>query len=141
MSKTLVAIPVMAAVIFVAQAAAQTQAPPAGQSPPSGAQTPAPQTPAPQEDRIVRGEVGSIDPAGTAITLTDGTKLVTPPGASIRPGVLKEGMTVIASYKEENGEKVMSELAVADPSASPPTEPRSPGEPSPAPPPASPKRQ
>jgi hypothetical protein len=113
---------------------AQTQAPPAEHRPPPAAGTPA------AKDKIVQGEVRSIHPAGTEITLTDGTRLVVPPGAALRPGVLAEGMTVIASYMEENGEKVLTELAVKEPSASPPTGPRSPGGPSTAPPSAPPKR-
>lgn len=93
------------------------------------------------QEQEVEGQVRSIDPSGTAITLTDGTRLVTPPGAAIKPGALTEGATVIASYREENGQKVMTELVVKEPAASPPTEPRSsPGGPPAAPPSDSPKR-
>jgi hypothetical protein len=50
-------------------------------------------------------------------------------------------MTVIASYREENGEKVMTELAaVEEPSASPPTDPSLPATPPTAPPRNSPPR-
>lgn len=107
MSQTLVAAMVTASVVVAAEAQAQTPAPPAGQD---------------SQQKVVQGQVKSIDPAGTEITLTDGTRLLTPPGRSLRPGVLIEGMTVIASYREENGEKVMTELAVEKPPASPPTE-------------------
>lgn len=122
--KTLVAILVMISVTFVAETMAQTQAPPAEQKP----------------EKIVKGQVRSIDPAGTAITLIDGTRLLAPPGAVLRPGALTEGMTVIASYQEENGAKVLTELAVDEPSASPPADRRFPTDPSPAPPRDSPKR-
>jgi hypothetical protein len=115
MSQALVAAMVMASVLVAAEAQPQTPAPPAGQDP---------------QQKIVQGEVRSIDPAGTGITLTDGTRLLTPPGRSLRPGVLTEGMTVIASYREENGEKVMTELAVEKSPASPPTDPRRPATPS-----------
>jgi hypothetical protein len=135
MLKILGAILMMGSVTFVAETMAQTQAPPAGQRPPP----PAAGTPAAKE-KIVQGEVKSVHPEGTEITLTDGTRLVAPPGAALRPGVLAEGMTVIASYREENGEKVLTELAVTEPSASPPTGPRSPGGPSTAPPSDPPKR-
>src|SRR6267142_1985572 len=56
------------------------------------------------------------DDAGTRseITLSDGTKLVTPPGSALRPGVVTEGMVVVASYREENGAKVLTGLAVKD---------------------------
>jgi hypothetical protein len=121
--KTLAAILVMASVTIVVEAVAQTQAPPAGQRPPPGAQLP------PGEDQIIEGEVRSIDPSGTEITLTDGTRLITPPGATLKPGVLTEGMKVIASYREHKGNKVLTELALKEPSASPPTEPRAPAAP------------
>jgi hypothetical protein len=114
--KTVVAILVITSAAFVTEATAQT--PPAEQ----------------QSEKIVKGEVRSIAPDGTSITLMDGTELVTPPGVSLRPGALAEGMAVIASYREENGAKVMTELALDDqPSASPPANRRSPTEPSPAP--------
>ena len=100
---------ILASVTFVAEAVAQTQVPPpAGQSsPPTGAQTPAQ-----GEEKTVEGQVASVDSSRTEVTLTDGTKLVTPLGVAIRPGVLTEGMTVVASYTEENGEKVLIEIAV-----------------------------
>ena len=110
MFQMLVAATVLASVVVVAEAAAQTHAPPVGQD----------------NEKIVQGQVGSIDPTGTGITLTDGTRLLTPPGRSLRPGALTEGMSVIASYREENGEKVMTELAVEEPSASPATPPTAP---------------
>jgi hypothetical protein len=88
----------------------------------------------------VQGQVKSINPAGTELTLTDGTRLLAPQGATITPGAVTEGMTVIASYREENGDKVMTELAVEKPSASPPVDPGRPAEPSPAPPRNAPKR-
>ena len=122
--KTLAAILVMASVTITVEAVAQTQAPPAGQRPPPGVQLP------PGEDKIIEGEVRSIDPSGREITLTDGTRLVAPPGAALKPGVLSEGMKVIASYREHNGDNVLTELALKEPSASPPTEPKAPGAPS-----------
>ena len=65
--KTLAAILVMASVTIAVEAVAQTQAPPAGQRPPPGIQLP------PGEDKIIEGEVRSIDPSGTEITLTNGS--------------------------------------------------------------------
>jgi hypothetical protein len=96
---------ILASVTLVAEAGAQTQVPP----PRIGEQTPAQGA-----EKTVEGQVGSVDSSRTAITLTDGTKLVTPPGATIRPGALVEGMIVIASYREENGEKVLTEITVKD---------------------------
>jgi hypothetical protein len=95
---------IAASVTLAAESEAQTQVPPR-----SGEQTPAQRA-----EKTVEGQVGSVDSSRTAITLTDGTKLVTPPGATIRPGALIEGMIVIASYREENGEKVLTEITVKD---------------------------
>jgi Protein of unknown function (DUF1344) len=109
---------ILASVTFVAEARAQTQVPPpAGQSSPPLDD----QTPARGAEKTVEGQVGSVDPSRTELTLTDGTKLVTPPGVVIRPGALTEGMIVVASYRELNGEKVMTGIAVKgkEPSGSP----------------------
>src|SRR5215510_10867525 len=114
-----IAVVVAISVIFVAEAIAQMQAPPpAGQKP----SAPGVEKPAAGDEKTIQGQVRSIDSSEREITLVNGTKLVVPEGASIRPGVLKEGTTVIASYREENGKNVLTALAVAqDPSASPPS--------------------
>lgn len=125
--KVLVAIAVaVSANFFGAEASAQRpEAPPQmGQPPSRGAETPASGA-----EKSVEGQVKSVNPSGTEITLTDGTTLVTPPGAAIRPGVLAEGSMVIASYREQNGTKVLTDLVLKEPAASPPTTPRSPAKP------------
>jgi hypothetical protein len=62
--------------------------------------------------KIVLGEVESIDESGTELTLTDGTTLLTPPGAMLRPGTLEKGALVLAMYREmENGDKILIRLA------------------------------
>jgi len=101
----------LAPAIFVAAALAQTQLPPpAGRSsPPPGATTTAPES-----ENAVEGRIENIDPSRTAITLSNGTKLVTPVGAVLKPGVVTEGMLVVASYREENGAKVLTGLTVKD---------------------------
>ena len=74
----------LAPAIFVAAALAQAQLPlPAAgrSSPPPGATTPAPES-----ENAVEGRIENIDPSRTAITLSDGTKLVTPAGAVLKPG-------------------------------------------------------
>jgi hypothetical protein len=135
--RMLVAIVVTASVAFVGQALAQTQAPPpAGQRPPPRGV----ETPLQGEEKTLEGQVSRIDPSGKEITLTDGTRLMVPSGAALKPGILTEGATVVASYREENGNKVLTGLAVKEPSASPLTEPRSPGGPPTAPPSGAPKR-
>src|SRR5262245_4179142 len=122
MLKLLLAILVSASVTLVAEAMAQTQPPPpAGQRPPP---TGAERVPT-GDEKTVQGKIGSVDPSGTAITLTDGTRLVVPQGAALKPGVVTPGAGVVATYREENGSKVLTALVVTEPSASPPTEPRS----------------
>jgi hypothetical protein len=64
------------------------------------------------EERILVGKVQSVDESRTEITLTDGTKLLTPPGSMVRPGALEEGMVVVAVYREEeNGNKILTRLS------------------------------
>jgi Protein of unknown function (DUF1344) len=115
--KMLVAIVVAtSANFFVGEALAQRpDAPPkTGQRPPpSGVETPALRA-----EKRVEGQVKSVDPSGTEITLADGTTLMTPLGTAIRPGVL-EGFTVVASYREENGRKVLTHIALKEAAASP----------------------
>ena len=61
---------------------------------------------------MVVGQVQSVDESGTELTLTDGTKLLTPPGSRLRPGVLNEGMLVVAMYREENGGKILTRISL-----------------------------
>ncbi len=64
------------------------------------------------EEKMLVGRVQSVDESGTEITLTDGTRLVTPPGARLLPGPVEQGMLVLAVYREEqNGDKVLTRLA------------------------------
>ena len=80
------------------------------------------------EEKMLVGQVQSVDETGTEITLTDGTKLLTPPGSMLRPGALEEGMVVVAMYREENGDKILTKLSLGR------------GEPAPSAPSESPKR-
>ncbi len=95
-------------------------------------------SPARGDEKKVEGQVKSVDPSGTELTLTDGTKLSTPPRTVIRSGVLSEGSIVIASYREEDGKKVLTGLAVKGADSTPGGAPRSPAQPPAAPPPGSP---
>jgi hypothetical protein len=74
------------------------------------------------EEKMLVGQVQSVDETGTKITLTDGTKLLTPPGAVVRPGALPEGAMVVAMYREENGDKILTKLSLR-PSAPVPSTP------------------
>src|SRR5207253_10730113 len=89
----------------LAQTLAQTQLPPQAErsSPPRGARTPAPES-----ANAVEGRIENVDPSRTAITLSDGTKLGMPAGAILKPGVVTEGMLLVASYEGENGAKVLT---------------------------------
>ena len=130
-NKMLIAIAVAASAnVFVAEALAQRPEapPPTGQRPPPSGR----EMPALGAEKMVEGKVKSIDPSGTEITLTDGTRLMTPQGAAIRPGALAEGSTVVASYREENGRNVLTQLALKEPATSPSTPPR-PSAPTPPP--------
>src|SRR5262245_16364914 len=92
---------------LVAPAAAAT-------APPDGPQLPNDLGQVQPQETILQGEVQSVDESGTEITLTDGTTLVTPPGATLRPGALEQGNIVIATYREENGNNVLTGLLVRD---------------------------
>ena len=92
--RTFAVLVVGASMTLATMASGQTQ------TPPPAAQKPAPssQLPAPEQEKKIEGQVKSINSARTEITLTDGTKLVAPVGAVIKPGLLDEGATVIAKY-------------------------------------------
>jgi hypothetical protein len=134
--KTFIANVLIASGALATEAIAQMQAPPpVGQRPPPIDA----ETLGRGKDKTVEGQVRSIDPLRTEIVLTDGTRLIVP-GDALRPGVLSEGATVVATYREEDGNKVLTGLVVLEPSASPSTEPRSPRESPAGPPGSSPKR-
>ena len=65
-----------------------------------------------QDKKMVVGRVQGVDETGTEVTLTDGTKLLTPPGSIVRPGALEKGTEVIAMYREENGDKILTDLTL-----------------------------
>jgi hypothetical protein len=64
------------------------------------------------DKKMVVGRVQSVDETGTEITLTDGTQLLTPPGSIVRPEALEKGTEVIAMYREENGDKILTDLTL-----------------------------
>jgi len=74
------------------------------------------------QEKMLVGQVQSVDETGTKITLTDGTKLLTPLGSVIRPRALQEGTMVVAMYLEENGDKIVTKLSLK-PSAPAPSTP------------------
>jgi uncharacterized cupredoxin-like copper-binding protein len=64
------------------------------------------------QQQMAVGQVQSVDETGTKITLTDGTKLLTPLGSVIRPRALQAGTTVVAIYLEENGDNIVTKLSL-----------------------------
>src|SRR4030095_560406 len=64
------------------------------------------------EEKMLVGQVPSGDETGSRITVKDGTKLLTPPGSVVRPGALQEGTMVVAMYREENGDKILTKLSL-----------------------------
>ena len=88
--------------LVLAQASNESGSPPAPKGSP----------PAQGEERMLVGQVQSIDDSGTELTLKDGTKLLTPPGSRFRPGLLNEGMLIVAMYREENGDKILTRISL-----------------------------
>ena len=79
------------------------------------------------EEKILVGQVLSVDQSGTRLTLKDGTTLLTPPGGMLRPGALQEGTLVVAMYQErENGDKVLTRLSLGKSEPAPATPSESP---------------
>jgi len=74
------------------------------------------------DEKMIVGHVQSVDETGTKVTLTDGTRLVTPPGSVVGPGV--RGTMVVGMYREENGNKILTKLAMgqSEPAPSTPSE-------------------
>lgn len=63
-------------------------------------------------ESVVVGQVQSVDPSRTELRLTDGTTLLTPPGARLQPEALQVGILVVAVYREqENGNKILTRLS------------------------------
>jgi len=64
------------------------------------------------DEKMLVGRVQSVDESGTELTLDDGTKLLTPPGAQLNSGALEKGMIVVAMYREEgDGRKILTSLS------------------------------
>jgi hypothetical protein len=78
------------------------------------------------QEKMLVGQVQSVDETGTQITLTDGTKLLTPLGSVIRPRALQEGTMVVAMYLEENGDKIVTKLSLKQSAPAPSTPSESP---------------
>jgi len=62
--------------------------------------------------RVAAGARRRTDARGSGAELKDGTKLLTPPGSRFRPGLLNEGMLIVAMYREENGDKILTRISL-----------------------------
>ena len=78
------------------------------------------------QEKMLVGQVQSVDETGTKITLADGTKLLTPLGSVIRPRALQQGTTVVAMYREENGDKILTKISLRQSAPVPSTPSESP---------------
>jgi hypothetical protein len=78
------------------------------------------------QEKMLVGQVQSVDETGTEITLTDGTKLLTPLGSVIRPGALQERTMVVVMYLEENRDKIVTKLSLTQSAPAPSTPSESP---------------
>jgi len=78
------------------------------------------------QEKTLVGQVQSVDETGTKITLTDGTKLLTPLGSVIRPRALQGGTMLVAMYLEENGDKIVTKLSLWQSAPAPSTPSESP---------------
>jgi len=98
----------VAPAVWTVETMAQTQKPgmPAGEK----SKAPGAEQKAPGAEQEVQGKIMSVDPSGKVVTLEDGTKLMIPDGAKVKKGDLKQGTSVKARYKEENGQKVVTRI-------------------------------
>ncbi len=62
--------------------------------------------------KTVRGSIRSVDPTSKTLTLTDGTTLTIPATIANAPAILRSGAMVIASYREEDARKVVTEIQI-----------------------------
>jgi hypothetical protein len=60
----------------------------------------------------VSGKIKSVDPAGGAVLLEDGTRLMFPGSVDVNSAALKAGATVKASIEERGGQKVVTAIQV-----------------------------
>jgi Protein of unknown function (DUF1344) len=71
------------------------------------------QTSAPAAAKTIEGKVMTVDPAGTSLTLDDGTKLTIPESVKFSRADLKPGAAVKAAYEEKDGQKILTNLEVS----------------------------
>ena len=110
----LITVMVATSATFAAQARGERQTPPpVGQT----QSTPRDGKPDLGEEKTVQGQIRSINASEREISLTNGTQFVVPLGAPVKPLLLREGTTVIASYREDSGKNVLTALAVVAPSS------------------------
>jgi Cu/Ag efflux protein CusF len=62
--------------------------------------------------QTIEGKIMTVDPSGKMVTLHDGTILMIPPDVKVKHDALKNGVTVIAVYVEQGGQKVVNSIEV-----------------------------
>ena len=77
--------------------------------------------------QTIEGKIMNVDPSGKMVTLYDGTNLMIPTDVKVKRDTLKNGVTVIATYVEQGGQKVVNSIEVH--SAEESQRPHSPGAP------------
>jgi PDZ domain-containing secreted protein len=63
-----------------------------------------------QQDMVVK--IKSVDAAGKAIVLEDGTKIMIPDSAKVTITELKPGQSVKLSYEEKDGQKTAKTITI-----------------------------
>jgi len=60
--------------------------------------------------QTIEGKIMNVDPSGKMVTLYDGTNLMIPTDVKVKRDTLKKGVTVIATYVEQGGQKVVNSI-------------------------------
>ena len=62
--------------------------------------------------QTIEGKIMNVDPSGKMVTLYDGTNLMIPTDVKVKRDTLKKGVTIIATYVEQGGQKVVNSIEV-----------------------------
>ncbi len=62
--------------------------------------------------QTIQGKIMSVDPYGKKVTLLDGTQLMIPPHVKVQRDALKEGVTVRATFEQQDGQNVVTSIVV-----------------------------
>ncbi len=62
--------------------------------------------------QTIQGKIMSVDPYGKKVTLLDGTQLMIPLHVKVQRDALKEGVTVRATFEQQDGQNVVTSIVV-----------------------------